>query len=339
MTSDGTDLAFGSVESLTGYDNVDQITGEPDSEMYLYDAATNSLRCITCRPSGARPMGESRISATKVRERNVEPGGRFVPPTISHLSRNLSADGKRLFFESDEALTPADTDGKRDVYEFELVGSGTCTSSTGAYVPAAGGCIYLISTGKGQGDSYFYEASANGDDVFFTTDDQLVGQDADGFVDLYDARVDGGLAAQNPPPSPPPCSGDGCKGSSTAAPAGQGPGSSSFSGPGNQNKAEQATAASGPRERAPNASKNTISHTSTRSITNSPNTIRSTGGPNERAADRIGSDPDQDEYHPPSPPPCDHRSLLLRVRRLARPRPTGLPPTLASPASTDRLAT
>jgi hypothetical protein len=240
VTPDGTELAFGSVESLTGYDNVDQITGKPDPEMYLYDAATNSLRCISCNSRGARPMGESRISTTKIRLRNAEPGGRalFFSNNFS-LARNLSDDGKRLFFESDEALTLADTDGKRDVYEFELVGSGTCTTSTGAYVTAAGGCIYLISTGEGQGSSYFYEASANGDDVFFTTDDQLVGQDADGFSDLYDARVDGGLAAQNPPASPLPCSGDGCKGSSTAAPAGQGPGSSSFSGPGNQKKASK----------------------------------------------------------------------------------------------------
>jgi hypothetical protein len=240
VTADGTELAFGSVESLTGYDNTDQITGKPDSEMYLYDAATSSLRCITCRPNGARPMGESRINRTKIRIRSFEPfGGNGFSTNNFSLPRNLSDDGKRLFFESDEALTPADTDGKRDVYEFELVGSGTCTTSTGAYVTAAGGCIYLISTGEGQGGSYFYEASANGDDVFFNTVDQLVGQDVDRFADLYDARVDGGLAGQNPPASPLPCSGDGCKESSTAAPAAQGPGSSTFSGPGNQKKASK----------------------------------------------------------------------------------------------------
>jgi hypothetical protein len=238
VNPDGTELAFGSAESLTGYDNVDQITGKLDSEMYLYNASVNTLNCISCNSRGARPMGESRISSNKIRERNSEPGNKFFSNNLS-LPRNLSQDGKRLFFESDEALTPADTDGTRDVYEFELVGSGTCTSSTGAYVTAAGGCIYLISTGGGQGSSYFYEASVNGDDVFFSTHDQLVGQDADGYVDLYDARVDGGLAAQNPPASPLPCSGDGCKGGSTAAPAGQGPGSSSFSGPGNQKKASK----------------------------------------------------------------------------------------------------
>jgi hypothetical protein len=238
VTADGIELAFGSSASLTDYDNTDQITGKSDSEMYLYDAATKSLHCISCNSRGARPMGESRISSTKIRERNPEPGGRFFTNNFS-LSRNLSDDGKRLFFESDEALTPADTDGKRDVYEFELAGSGTCTSSSGSYVTAAGGCIYLISTGEGQSSSYFYEASANGDDVFFTTRDQLVGQDADGFQDLYDARVKGGLAAQNPPASTLPCSGDGCKGSSTTAPARQGPGSSSFSGPGNHKEASK----------------------------------------------------------------------------------------------------
>jgi hypothetical protein len=235
VTSDGTELAFGSVESLTGYDNVDQVTGELDSQMFLYHAGVNTLNCISCNPRGARPVGRSRISLSKIRERNSEPGGGFFSNNLS-LPRNLSQDGERLFFESDEALTPADTDGKRDVYEFESVGSGSCASSSGSYVTGAGGCIYLISSGEGQSSSFFYEASTNGDDVFLATRNQLVGQDTDGFADLYDARVDGGLAAQNPSAAPPPCSGEGCKGASSAAPVGQGPGSSSFSGPGNQKK-------------------------------------------------------------------------------------------------------
>jgi hypothetical protein len=238
VTPEGTELAFGSVESLTGYDNVDQSTGRLDSEVYLYDAGANTLGCVSCAASGARPMGSSTISRNKIRERNTEPGGGPFSTNLS-LPRNLSSDGQRLFFESDDALTSADTNLTRDVYEFELVGSGTCTSSKDDYVMAAGGCLHLISPGGGEGPSYFYEASANGDDVFLTTRAQLAGQDTDGFADLYDARVDGGLAGQNPAAAPPPCSGEGCKGTSTAAPAGQGPGSSSFAGPGNQKKASK----------------------------------------------------------------------------------------------------
>ena len=55
------------------------------------------------------------------------------------------------------------------------------------------------------------DASANGDDAFFLTRQQLVGIDTDDSVDLYDARVGGGLASQNPPPPPPPCQGDDCQ--------------------------------------------------------------------------------------------------------------------------------
>ena len=50
---------------------------------------------------------------------------------------------------------------------------------------------------------------ASGRDVFFTTADQLVGQDTDTDIDIYDARVDGGFPA---PALSPSCSGDACQG-------------------------------------------------------------------------------------------------------------------------------
>ena len=62
-----------------------------------------------------------------------------------------------------------------------------------------GGCLYLISGGEeGSGPSCFGDASESGEDVFFFTAQRLVGQDHDQLVDVYDARVDGGLAAQDP---------------------------------------------------------------------------------------------------------------------------------------------
>jgi hypothetical protein len=214
LSPDGTELAFNSIRSLTGYDNTDANTGDPDSEIFLYQAESNSLVCASCNPTGARPIGDSRLEAIEFRLRNFEPSG----PNRDNFSlpRNLSENGNRLFFNSSDALVPTDTNGRQDVYEYE------------------NGRAHLISTGEGGDNSLFYGASASGDDVFFITRDRLVGQDTDGFTDLYDARVDGGIAAQNPPSSSSPCSGDACKGSSTAAPADQSPGSSSFSGPGNQ---------------------------------------------------------------------------------------------------------
>ena len=44
----------------TGYDNVDanpEAKGARDEEVYLYDSAAASLRCVSCNPTGARPTG------------------------------------------------------------------------------------------------------------------------------------------------------------------------------------------------------------------------------------------------------------------------------------------
>ena len=81
--------------------------------------------------------------------------------------------------------------------------SGSAKARALANMPSAsfsasnGGCLYLISTGESAEPSYFGDASANGDDVFFFTRQSLVGQDRDENYDIYDARIDGGIAAQN----------------------------------------------------------------------------------------------------------------------------------------------
>jgi hypothetical protein len=46
--------------------------------------------------------------------------------------------------------------------------------------------------------------------VFFTTADRLVGADTDLAVDVYDARIGGGFASQNPDPPRAPCIGEEC---------------------------------------------------------------------------------------------------------------------------------
>jgi hypothetical protein len=167
-------------------------------------------------------------------------GGGAAPAPV--LSRNLSANGKRAFFETPDALVPADTNGEggcaivggqaqnypacRDVYEWEATGTGSCMSEV-----QAGGCLYLISSGKDDEPSLFGDANLEGDDVFFFTAERLVGQDKDDLYDAYDARIGGGLASQNQIEAP-PCGGEGCKGSPTPALTTQVPGSASFTGPG-----------------------------------------------------------------------------------------------------------
>ncbi len=135
-------------------------------------------------------------------------------------SRGLSDDGDRVFFESFNSLVPHDT-GQANVYEYELDGTGSCT--------VAPGCLSLISTGTSEHGSWFVDASASGDDVFFTTSQQLVSSDTDGAYDLYDARIDGGVSL---PAQPPECLGDGCL-NVPPAPIDVTPASLTFSGAGN----------------------------------------------------------------------------------------------------------
>jgi hypothetical protein len=231
LSADGRTLLFRSREQLTGYDN----EGVPQ----LYRSRLGEgIACVSCPPSGIAPemqptLGQVRFSGF---------GPRAIAATVS--SRNLSADGNRVFFETSEALVAEDTNGAdgcprsgtqlypscTDVYEWEAPGSGSCKAGGPAYSPNNNGCLYLISRGKGEEPSLFADASASGDDVYFFTRDPLVGGDTDSIVDVYDARVGGGLAAQNPVPRP-PCEGEACKPAATPPPPYSAP--PSFSGPGN----------------------------------------------------------------------------------------------------------
>jgi WD40-like Beta Propeller Repeat len=193
VSADGTRLAFVSSASLTGYDNADLDSGTPTAQVYLYDAGANSLDCASCNPTNQRPLGPSSIPGSIAN--GTAPGS-----TDSYKPRALSANGRRLFFESDDVLAPTDTNsGATDVYQWEAQGEGSCTR--------AGGCVSLISSGRSPGGASFVDASANGADAFFLTDASLVGADI-GAVDLYDARVGGGFPE---PPAPIPCEGDACQ--------------------------------------------------------------------------------------------------------------------------------
>jgi hypothetical protein len=199
VTPDGQHLVFMSSRSLTGFDNLDAVTGQPDSEVFLYDAPSDRLTCVSCNLGGQRPIGFSRL---------VQPPDR---EGAANLQRSVSNDGRRVFFDSGDALVPGDVNGKLDVYEYE------------------DGAVHLISSGVSSDDSYFADASKTGDDVFFVTRERLAFTDGDDNRDVYDARVGGGFA----PPSSQPCSGDGCQGTAASAPTALVPGSTSVAGDGN----------------------------------------------------------------------------------------------------------
>jgi phosphodiesterase/alkaline phosphatase D-like protein len=247
VASDGT-LLFSSTRPLTGYDNIGAClpvnTSGPCAELYRYDPAAGAgggmLDCISCDPTGVAPLGSAQFGS----DQKDGQGGLRGLPALGVLSRNLSADGKRVFFETPDKLVAADTNGDvgcaehglfnvanvkacQDVYEWEAEGSGSCQSAA-----QNGGCLYLLSTGTSKQPSFFDDASTSGNDVFIYTDSQLVPQDTDQLTDLYDVGVDGGMSSQHRLVSP-SCTGDVCQGAPSVPPVLGTQGSETFSGPGN----------------------------------------------------------------------------------------------------------
>ena len=192
VSANGDALAFVSEAPLTGFDNTDQESGQADSEVYLYEAGADRLRCVSCNPTGARPLGSASIPAPYA-------NGALAGSLRAYKPRALSADGRRVFFDSADALVLGDTNNQPDAYQWEASGSGTCASPEG--------CLALLSSGRDGSPSSFIDASADGSDVYFRTERSLVPEDPGAF-DLYDARVGGGFP---PPLVPIPCNGDACQ--------------------------------------------------------------------------------------------------------------------------------
>ncbi len=254
VSEDGRVLVFRSILSLTGYDNKGPVCGSIGGgsptlgrcpEFFRFTLGDDHTTCITCDPRGEAPTGPARIASIRpVSLASANPG-------LAVLGRNLSANGTRFFFETPDALVGRDTNGEdgcpqwgggaqrfsalscQDVYEWEAPSTGSCRESSTAFSPRSGGCIYLISTGNSDQATFFADASKSGNDVFLYTSQQLVPQDKDNLVDVYDARAGGGLAAQQQAAAV-PCEGEACKGQPAVPPAVPSPGSSNFSGPGNQ---------------------------------------------------------------------------------------------------------
>lgn len=231
VSPDGRYAAFTSTAPLTGYDNADLGSGEPASEVFRYDAQQGELICVSCNPSGARPVAAKLRSATGTPEITGLWSAAQLPgwPSESHASHVLADNGQRVFFNAFDALVPGDTNGRQDVYEWEAPGEGSCTEAKSAFSPANGGCLYLITSGQSPSDSEIFDVTPTGSDVFFATQSSLLPQDY-GLRDVYDARVEGGFAQ---PPAPlAACEGEACQGT-PEPPIDATPASSAFAGAGN----------------------------------------------------------------------------------------------------------
>jgi hypothetical protein len=147
-----------------------------EQPIYLYDAKTEESTCVSCLADG------------------TDPGGAGLPDSESFVNNRLPTvldDEGNVYFDTSARLVAADTNGTKDVYEFHA------------------GRPRLISPGNQPFEARFADVTPDGESVFFTTAQKLVGRDDDKAVDIYVARVGGGLPAQSPPP-PQTCSGFEC---------------------------------------------------------------------------------------------------------------------------------
>ena len=138
-SADGTRVFFTSYEALEPDDT--------DSQVDIYERSGSTTTRISTGSSGG----------------NAAFGAGFG---------GSSADGTRVFFDTNESLDAGDTDTRTDVYERS--GSTTArisTSSTG---------------GNGSFDAFFRGASADGTRVFFGTQERLEAGDTDPHGDIYE---------------------------------------------------------------------------------------------------------------------------------------------------------
>jgi sugar lactone lactonase YvrE len=171
----------------------------------LYDVVTDEHSCVTCLADGTPVTGQLPEGS------ELYFNNRF-PQAVD--------DRGTVYFDTAARLVQADVNGTRDVYVYE------------------NGGVSLISPGDGPFDAVFADMSEDGRDVFFTTQQKLVGRDNDEAIDVYDARVNGGLPAQSPPPSQ-ECLRDDCKATPNAGPELPFGGSEALSGPGNVKPAKK----------------------------------------------------------------------------------------------------
>jgi hypothetical protein len=174
--------------------------------LFVYNYEANQIVCASCNPSGAPTTSPSIFESHAFN----------VPAVDMYLNRPISDDGRYVLFDTEDALLPQDTNNSRDVYEYDTVTRR----------------VSLISGGTCSCRSVFADMSPDGRNVFFTTVQRLVRADFDTNSDMYDARVEGGIAAQNQAP-PVPCSGDDCQGPVESAPLFSAPASAAFAGVGN----------------------------------------------------------------------------------------------------------
>ena len=204
-TPDGAHLLFQSRANVVGYDSGGV------TELYRYSVDTNTTICISCRRDGEPSAGDRTA----------------VPMQATEPNRQMSHDGRRVFFSSQDALAAGGVNGKDNIYLWD---QGSVELITSGPKRAAVGSI---------SEPVIVGASATGDDVFVRTTVGLDPSDTDGSYDLYDFRVGGGFPQTSVEVCDPLAGG--CQGPAIGVPIAVQPRTTSSSGDGNVVSGERKT--------------------------------------------------------------------------------------------------
>jgi hypothetical protein len=218
LSRDGSVLVFETTEAGNHDLSADRLaascpdltTGGPGPcrELFRYDDRDRSLECISCAH------------------------GATTSATVGSRGGNdfrISADGQTVAFVTAQALAPRDVNNGLDLYEWRAGERRLLTDGRGDF--GQGGTAALQP----------YALSEDGADILFkVTDPGLTGFEANGFANLYDARIGGGFEV---PPAPERCSEESCQGPLVAPPPFGQPGSAGFEGAGNASEARSCSPA------------------------------------------------------------------------------------------------
>jgi hypothetical protein len=195
-TPDGRFVVFSSVGDLTAGD-----TSEVP-QIFEYDAVSEALVRVSRGASGYEPQGSESADAHQSLIPFQRSSTEKVSPAGAGTNLAVSADGSTVVFESNAALTagalPA-SEAARETTERESWNVYEYHNNVGGGGSVADGDVYLISDGVNRSQVILLGLDGSGENVFFTTADRLVPQDTDTQFDIYDARVDGGFPAPDPP--------------------------------------------------------------------------------------------------------------------------------------------
>jgi hypothetical protein len=196
-----------------------------DSDVDVYRwSAEDGWTCVSCQEPTTPSAGADGVAWLYPRDNSLG-----ALSSQAQVDIGISDDGQRIAFYTPDVLVPQDVNGESGCPVSFQGGVATVYACSDLY-EWNDGTLSLLTPGT-TSDSIKLMGTTESGQVFFESRQRLVGWDTDDQTDIYTTRIDGGFP--EPPPQPPGCEGESCRGEGTLASNGVGAGTAVFAGPGN----------------------------------------------------------------------------------------------------------